>query len=210
MSQSDAVLYTDANFFSPYAMSVFIALREKNIPFTVKPIDLSQGEHQHAAYTDISPIQRIPALTHDGFTLCESSAIDEYLEELFPHSPLYPADVRLRAQAREVQAWLRSDLAPLRAERPTEVIFNGEKRPALSANGQASAAKLVAVAGGLLAHGQENLFGDWCIADSDLALMLNRLVMNGDPLPDTLQRYVQRQWQRPSLQAWLALSAGKS
>ncbi|MBU3893889.1 glutathione transferase [Serratia rubidaea] len=210
MTTSRTVLYTDAKFFSPYAMSVFIALREKNIPFSVKPIDLTRGEHQHADYADISPIQRIPALTHNGFTLCESSAIDEYLEELFPQPPLYPTDVRLRAQAREVQAWLRSDLAPLRAERSTDVVFNGEKRPALSADGQAAAEKLIAVAGGLLAHGQENLFGDWCIADSDLALMLNRLAMPGDPLPETLQRYAQRQWLRPSLQAWLALSAGKS
>jgi glutathione S-transferase len=24
------------------------------------------------------------------------------------------------------------------------------------------------------------MFGEWCIADTDLALMLNRLVLNGD------------------------------
>ncbi|MGX5660863.1 hypothetical protein ACWKWV_14205 [Castellaniella ginsengisoli] len=29
-----------------------------------------------------------------------------------------------------------------------------------------------------------NLFGNWCIADTDLALMLHRLIMNGDAVPE--------------------------
>lgn len=42
MSQPIAELYTDANFFSPYAMSAFITLTEKGIPFTLKPVPHSQ------------------------------------------------------------------------------------------------------------------------------------------------------------------------
>ncbi|MGV8577848.1 glutathione transferase, partial [Pseudomonas aeruginosa] len=49
-------------------------------------------------------------------------------------------------------------------------------------------------------------FREWCIADTDLALMLNRLVMHGDPVPERLRHYAHKQWQRPSVQAWLALS----
>lgn len=37
--------------------------------------------------------------------------------------------------------------------------------------------------------------------------MLNRLVMHGDPVPERLRHYAHKQWQRPSVQAWLALSA---
>lgn len=58
----------------------------------------------------------------------------------------------------------------------------------------------------LLSHGQDNLFREWCIADTDLALMLNRLVMHGDPVPERVRHYAHKQWQRPSVQAWLALS----
>ena len=36
--------------------------------------------------------------------------------------------------------------------------------------------------------------------------MLNRLVMHGDPVPERLRHYAHKQWQRPSVQAWLALS----
>lgn len=36
----------------------------------------------------------------------------------------------------------------------------------------------------LLALGQPNLFGEWCIADTDLALMINRPVLHGDEVPE--------------------------
>ncbi|MFZ1871899.1 MAG: glutathione transferase [Chania sp.] len=205
MNPSAAVLYTDAHFFSPYAMSVFITLTEKGMPFTIKPVDLSQGENQGQAYGALSLTHRVPTLVIDNFHLSESSAIDEYLEEIHPAHPVYPRDVKQRAKAREIQAWLRSDLLPLRAERPTEVIFNQGKFAPLSTAAQQAAQKLIAAAEKLLSHGQDHLFGEWCIADTDLALMLNRLVIHGDDVPESLRRYAQRQWQRPSVQAWLAL-----
>lgn len=80
----------------------------------------------------------------------------------------------------------------------------------LSEAGKESAAKLVATASGLLAHGKPNLFGEWCIADTDLALMLNRLVLNGDEIPEALAEYAAFQWQRASVQRFIALSAKRS
>jgi len=49
------------------------------------------------------------------------------------------------------------------------------------------------------------LFDAWCIADVDLALMLNRLVLNGDAVPARLADYAKRQWERPSVRAWVTL-----
>ncbi|AHG19711.1 glutathione S-transferase [Chania multitudinisentens RB-25] len=206
MNPSATVLYTDADFFSPYAMSAFITLTEKGIPFTLKPVDLSLGENNGQAYGALSLTHRVPTLVMDDFHLSESSAIDEYLEDIHPAYPVYPRDAKQRAKAREVQAWLRSDLLPLRMERPTTVIFNHGKFAPLSAAAQQAAQKLIAAVEKLLGHDQEHLFGEWCIADTDLALMLNRLVIHGDDVPEHLCRYAQRQWQRPSVQAWLALA----
>lgn len=205
MSQLIAELYTDAEFFSPYAMSAFITLTEKGIPFTVKPVDLAPGKNQEAAYAALSLTRRVPTLVVGEFQLSESSAIDEYLDEIHPAHPVYPRDVKQRAKAREVQAWLRSDLQALRAERPTEAVFINSKFPPLSAAAQAAANKLIAAVEKLLSHGQDNLFREWCIADTDLALMLNRLVIHGDAVPESIRHYAHKQWQRPSVQAWLAL-----
>ncbi len=62
----------------------------------------------------------------------------------------------------------------------------------------------------LLALGQPNLFGEWCIADTDLALMINRLVLHGDEVPERLVDYATFQWQRASVQRFIALSAKQS
>ncbi|MCA3178395.1 MAG: hypothetical protein ACK50I_22975 [Burkholderiales bacterium] len=60
-----------------------------------------------------------------------------------------------------------------------------------------------AAADALLAHGGEHLFARWCLADLDLALMLNRLVPHGDEVPPRLAAYATRQWARPSARRWI-------
>jgi glutathione S-transferase len=196
-------LYVDTQFASPYAMSVFVALHEKKLAFEMSPVDLAALEHRAATFSDISLTQRVPTLLHGDFALSESSAITEYLDEVFPGAALYPTEPRSRARARQVQAWLRSDLMPIRQERSTEVVFYRPSSAPLSAAAQASAQTLFHVVESLLPAGAENLFGAWSIADVDLALMLNRLVFNGDAVPERLASYAKRQWQRASVQRWV-------
>ncbi|HQO29705.1 MAG TPA: glutathione transferase [Accumulibacter sp.] len=197
-------LYVDTHYASPYALSVFVALHEKGLPFTVTTLDLSRGEQQAEGYSRLSLTQRVPTLVDGGFSLSESSAITEYLDEAYPGNALFPADIRARAQARQVQGWLRSDLLPIRSERSTLVLFYAPSLIPLSAEAERAANKLFAVASGCLAHGGPYLSGEqWCIADVDLAVMLNRLVRNGDPVPASLADYATRVWQRPSVQLWV-------
>lgn len=198
-------LYVDALHTSPYALSAFVALTEKGAPFVVKSVDLYSGEQKLAAYAGRALTARVPALIEGDFVLTESSAITEYLDETFPppeYIRLYPQDRRQRATARQIQAWVRSDLAPVRVERDTETVFFGKACAPLSETAQAAAAKLVHVADSLV-QGPQHLFGDWSIADTDLAIMLSRLVRNGDDVPAKLRDYVEFQWQRPSVQQWL-------
>ncbi|MBP0598440.1 glutathione transferase [Herbaspirillum sp. LeCh32-8] len=198
-------LYVDAQFISPYAMSAFVTLTEKGLPFELLAIDLASRQNQAPGYASVSLTRRVPALSEGDFHLAESTAISEYLEERFPapaHRAVYPADLQQRAKAREIQAWLRSDLLAIRQERPTEVVFYGEGFAPLSDAGKAAVAKLVSAVQTVLA-GKDNLFGEWCIADTDLAVMLNRLALHGDALPEELQRYAKAQWQRPSVQQWV-------
>jgi glutathione S-transferase len=200
------LLYVDSQFASPYAMSVYVALREKRLVFTTQVLDLTAKQNNGPEFATISLTQRVPTLVDGDFSLSESSAITEYLEESFPGQRLYPLEVRERAQARQVQAWLRSDLAALRHERPTEVVFYGAAKAPLSVAGQTGAEKLVAVATQLLSHGGAHLFSSWCIADVDLAVALNRLVLHGDPVPDSLARYAASVWTRPSVKEWVNIN----
>lgn len=210
MSYPTILLWSDSSFFSPYVMSVYVALSEKGIPFSLKRIELGSGEHQQQAYGEISLTRRVPALQVDSFHLSESSAIAEYLEDRFPAPDfvrLYPRNIENRARAREIQAWLRSDFMPIRQQRPTEVLFAGARFAPLDDAGQQSAAKLIGAVERLLPQGQQNLFGEWSIADTDLAVMLNRLALHGDALPSRLAEYAHFQWQRASVQLWLSESS---
>ena len=184
-------------------MSAFVTMHEKGLPFDIKTLDLAAHENYEASFAAVSLTRRVPTLVHNDFSLSESSAISEYLDELFPEPPVYPRDPRTRARARQVQAWLRSDLMPIRQERSTDAVFYRPTDVPLSAEARASADKLFAAAGALLPANAPNLFGEWCIADTDLALMLNRLVLNGDSVPQKLAVYARHQWQRPSVQLWV-------
>ena len=184
-------LYVDAQFTSPYAMSVFVALREKGLAFDTLTLDLDTAQNRTADFAKLSLTQRVPTLVDGDFAVSESSAITEYLQEVYPETPIYPVDPKQRARARQVQ------------ERSTLVVFYGQKMPPLSPTAEAAARKLINAAQALLVGNPANLFGEWSIADVDLAVMLNRLILNGDSVPAELVEYAQRQWQRPSVQAWV-------
>jgi glutathione S-transferase len=197
------LLYVDANLASPYALVAFVSLLEKGQPFDTQVLDLAAHANEGPEFAKTSITRRVPTLIHNGFCLSESSAICEYIDETFPGTRLYPADPRDRARARQVQAWVRSDLVPIRDERPTFVVFNGAKRPALSAQAAAAAEKLFSAALILLEGRSENLFGDWSIADVDLAMMLQRLIVLNDLVPQRLVDYANLQWRRPTVQQWI-------
>jgi glutathione S-transferase len=197
------LLYVDSQFASPYAMSAFVALKEKGLSFDVETLDLGNGATQAPSYAGVSLTRRVPTLVDGDFALSESSAIAEYLDEVFPGPLLFPRHPRSRARARQVQAWLRSDLGALRQERSTEVVFYGPVSRPLSPAAFDASQKLIAVATKLLSHGGDHLFDQWSIADVDLALMLNRLLLNGDEMPPRLARYAKAQWARPSVQLWV-------
>jgi len=231
MMSASVVLYADPFWISPYVFSSFVALREKNIEFDVVTIDLGKGEHRREPFRSASLTARVPAVDDHGFWLSESNAIAEYLEESYPppgHRRLFPADPRQRARARQLMAFLRSDLGALREERSSEMVFyetagqlfseHETSRPPLSEAAQRAAAKLIEVAEQLIPAGAETAFDDWSVADADLALALLRIAR--DPkagekagekagardaslLPSRLRAYAALQWARPSVRAYV-------
>src|SRR5215831_14040653 len=194
------VLYADPFWVSPYVFSSFVALREKDLAFEVVTIDLSKGEHRREPFRSWSLTARVPALDDYGFWLSESNAIAEYLEEAYPppeHRRLFPADPRQRARARQLMAFLRTDLGPLRDERASEMVFYQMRGAPLSEAAQRAARKLIDVAEQLIPAGATTAFDEWSVADADLALALHRIAGDGELLPARLREYAAIQWARP-------------
>ncbi len=208
----DLVLYGNDRFTSPYVFSAFVTLTEKGVPFRLEVLSLERKEHERPEYAGPSFTGKVPALRHGDYWLAESSAIDEYVDEAFgppAHPRLYPEDPRERGHVRMVQAFLRSDLVPLRHDRPTASFFRGEPVGALGPEARASAEKLFRVAEQVLAPGASFIAGKFTPGDADLALMLQRLVANGDPCPERLAAYARTIFARPSVRAWLSHTTWK-
>lgn len=202
----DLVLYANDTFSSPYAFSAFVTLKEKGVPFQLELLSLERRDHERAPYAESSITGRVPALRHGDFWLAESSAIDEYVDEVFDppaHPRLYPEEPRARARVRMVQAVLRSDFLPLRQERSTSSFFSGEAVKPFTPEGRASAERLVRIAERVLPVGASFVAGAFSPADADLALMLQRLVANRDPCPQRLADYAHAVFARPSVREWL-------
>ncbi len=201
MLDAPLTLYVDAFFISPYALSAFVALEEKGLPYSLVEVALHEKQHQQPGYG--ARTGRVPSLKHGDFVLAESSAIAEYLAETFayPKYPrLFPENLQQRAVARELMAWVRSDLMPIREERSTYTVFYEPAKAPLSAKGEAAKKRLFDAVTPLI-HGP-TLFDAWCLADTDLAMMLKRLAHDG--LPPTLKAYVDANWARPSVQKWVS------
>lgn len=63
MSQSAITLWSDADFFSPYVMSVYVALQEKSLPFTLKN---RRSRQRRASAKRLERLQRDAARTAAG------------------------------------------------------------------------------------------------------------------------------------------------
>ncbi|MEY2930468.1 MAG: hypothetical protein RL033_1217 [Pseudomonadota bacterium] len=81
----------------PFAQRTRLVLREKGLPYQLIEVDLAQ---KPAKLAEISLYDRVPVLEHEGRHLCESNAINEYLEEVFPAPALLPDTPHARGRAR--------------------------------------------------------------------------------------------------------------
>ena len=88
---------------SPYAQKVRILLREKGLAFEcLTPEGLGSGA-ANPNLAQLNPRFEVPALTHDGVTIFDSTIILEYLEECFPVPPMMPASPKARARMRMIE-----------------------------------------------------------------------------------------------------------
>ncbi len=79
---------------STYTRVVRIACEEKGVPYTLAPVRPHSPE-----INALHPFGKLPGLRHDGFELCESSAIARYLDAAFDGPKLFPAEAKAAARA---------------------------------------------------------------------------------------------------------------
>ena len=94
---------------SSYGCKTRILLRHKNLQWqSIAPPD----GYGSKAYCEIIPAGTIPALDDDGFKLCDSEAIAEYINEIVPTPAMLPLDLKDRAISRSLSRFHDSRIEP--------------------------------------------------------------------------------------------------
>ena len=103
------VLYTGNRNASSWAFRAWLALKEQDIPFEEKIMDIRRPQRWKNLQKigQFSPPAAVPVLDDDGFVIFDSLAIMEYASEL-GQKPLLPSDIKARAKARSFVAWQHS------------------------------------------------------------------------------------------------------
>jgi glutathione S-transferase len=204
---SDLTLYGDARWESPWTFHAMVALDELGLKYKLEPLKFPIAEDIKTQLREHAYLPLTPCLVHRDFWLTESSAISEYLAETFapPAYPrIMPASIEERARARQLMSSLRTSCMGLRADRSTASVFMRPVTNPLSEKGKKDADELIRLALAMIPEGRTTVCSEWSVADTDLALMLMRLVANSDPVPQRLVDYCMAQWGRQSVRKYLA------
>ncbi len=156
------------------AFRVRAALNYKEVSFTEKIIDLSQGDQFSASYHELNPQHVIPLLEHQGKKITQSLAIMEYIDQVWPTKPLLPKDPYEQAYLRSISQITIADTHPLVVPRVRN--FLGKTYHQDEA-GQTAWAQHWLNLGSLAIEERllgEKLYGQFCLGDTlslaDLAL----------------------------------------
>ena len=98
---------------SSAAYRVRIACKLKGIEPEQQFIHLRKGEHRCAAHLARNPAGLVPVWREGEFSLSQSLAIIEYLDETHPAPKLLPGDAKRRASIREIALDIAADIHPI-------------------------------------------------------------------------------------------------
>lgn len=107
---------------SNYYNKVKLALLEKNVPFVEENVKTGLTDETVLA---ASPLAKIPFIRTPQGNLCESEAIVEYIEAVYPNPPLLPADAFAAAKVRELCIYIDLHIELVARELYSQAFFGG-------------------------------------------------------------------------------------
>lgn len=185
-------LYSDPQ--CPNSHRTRIVLAEKELP--VDTVDL-EPDALPAAFMDLNPYGKLPTVVDRDIVFFESSVVNEYLDERYPHPPLKPGSPAERAQMRLAVLRIEEELYPLyfnlvKVKKKTEPL---KKIRSYLDSLDTYLAK------------QEYFIGEhFTLADVTLAPILWRLSPNGVDTSkwSNLEAYMDRIFERPAFERSLS------
>ncbi len=188
---------------SPNCQKVKLVLAEKDLSYETVFVDLRKNAQRSQDFLRLNPHGKVPVLLDEEEVIYDSTIINEYLDDEYPHPPLMPAESDGRARAR-----LFVDLADTSFTPQSSVLAAELMKPADQIDQeriQRCQAALVGVLEFLnrRLEGKDYLVQEFSLADMAFVPRLLALVRLGVEVPDTLENvaaWIVRLKQRPSVQ----------
>lgn len=180
--------------YSQHCRRVIALLEENNIPYTIRNVDMANGEYLAPHFLAINPNHQVPALLDGDIRIFESNAILRYLSRKHQLDQWYPQDLASLATIEQWLDWNQCQLAPLVGQIVMNRLFLGDQgSPALVEQGiEALQARWIILDDALSSN--DCIAGSKpTIADLSLASNLTQLEM-ADVQPESprIQQWYQR------------------
>lgn len=188
----------------PFAQKVRVVLAEKELEYKKIFVDLRTGEHrQNAEFLKLNPYGKVPVLIDDDVVVYDSTIINEYLEEEYPHPALMPEDSSARSRVRTLEDYCDNSFLPsagfVQAELSKPQAEQDAERLQRYRNELARGLKRLE---GLLGGKEYLVGGQFSLADVAFVpalLILPRLGVDVDPSLRGVGAWINRLKQRPSV-----------
>lgn len=176
LSPTDQKLILYTYFRSSCSARLRIALNLKNISYDCVYVNLAKDEHRSESHKTLNPSQSVPALVipdsgHTSFSIGQSIAALEYLEDVYPNTLMLlppPSDPFARAAIRSSVQIIASDIQPLTTSRALRRVGESGADPNtwtrhFMALGLAAYESAIAKTAGNFSYGDEISLADCCL-----------------------------------------------
>lgn len=197
----------------PFCQKTRIVLAEKDLSFETVPVDLQAGEQKRPEFLKLNPFGKVPVLIDDEVIVYDSTIINEYLEDEYPHPQLMPSDSAARARVRTFEDYADNAFIPLTGTIMRELRKpEGERDQEKLTSSRQQVSRMLAVIDGSLA-GRNWLVGNFSLADVAFAprvVILPALGVTLDPEWRNVAGWIQRLNQRASIHDLVGLASWRA
>ncbi len=190
---------------TPNGMKPLILLQETGLAHTVRPVNISKGEHFTEAFSRISPNRKIPAIVDHApasgeapVSLFESGAILQYLAEKTGH--FLPQSRSGRGEVMQWVFWQMAGLGPMLGQYLHFAVYADQAVPYAQGRYSREKERLYQVLDSRL-RDREFIAGDYSISDIAAYPWIHRLEREASHLNGftNLKRWHEAVSQRPAV-----------
>jgi glutathione S-transferase len=186
---ADAMLVLSSKNYSSWSLRGWLLTRMSGLPFQEKTLSLDDASAREELLLRSSSIL-VPCLIHGDFSIWDTLAIAEYLNEIRPEARMFPADRLTRARCRSISGEMHSGFSALRSALPMNLR---SRRPEFQvwASAQADIDRIGSIWRECLeASGGPFLFGhQYTVADAMYAPVCTRFLTYDVDLDDVCAAY---------------------